>query len=457
METTETIGELPTHWYSAVPDLPRDLPDVIDPETREPVGEGYLDKLFVSELARREFSRERFLPIPNELREVYSIWRPTPLVRAHRLERELNTPAKIYYKNEAVSPSGSHKPNTAVVQAYYAREEGVDGLITNTTAGQWGSALALGCSIFDLKSRIYMARAAYKQKPYRKTLMEVWGGEVFESPSDNTEAGRELLEEDPEHPGSIGIAKAEAIEDAMRNQNLKHAVGSVMNFVLANQTVIGQEAKTQLEEHEDYPDTVIGCVGGGSNFSGLFWPFYHDLVAGKAPNEIEFIAAESSASPRLTQGEYVYDHGDTMRQTPLFKMYTVGHTYVPPPIHTGGLRVHGVAPTLSILLDEGIVEPRAYDQIEVFEAAMLFARKEGTLPAPESAHAIKAVIEEAREAKREGEERVILYNQCGHGLLDMTSYQEYLEGQLEPNDADIEEVEESLKTVKNLYPWTAQE
>lgn len=444
---------IPLEWYNIVPDLPRKLPPVIDPRTRGMADKKYLHRLYPDELARHEYSSERFIPIPPEVRAVYAMWRPTPLVRARRLEKALGTPARIYYKNESVSPSGSHKANAAVAQAFFAKKEGVERLVTSTTAGQWGTALAFACAVFGVKCTIYMSRSSYDEKPYRKDLAAAWGAEIFASPSRNTAIGREILAKNPDDPGTMAIAKSEALEDVMQDPRAKNAVGSIMNFVLASQTVIGQEAQVQLANFGDYPDLIVGCVGGGSNFSGIFWPFYGDSVSGSNPKPVDFLAAESSAVPKLTKGEYIYDHADIMKSSPLFKMYTAGHNFVPPPIHTGGLRVHGTAPTLSLLANEGVVRSVAYDQLEVFQAASLFSRTEGILPAPESAHAIKAVMDEALECKRTSREKVILFNLCGHGLLDIEAYTEYYSGKMTPNNADPAEVKRSLDEVKGLYPW----
>lgn len=451
--TLEQSVEIPREWYNIVPDLPKKMPPVIDPQTRQVADKKLLHRLFIDELARHEYSGERFIPIPDEVRRVYAIWRPTPLVRAWRLERKLNTPAKIYYKNETVSPPGSHKANAAVAQAYFAGKQGIDRLVTSTTAGQWGTALAFGCSIFGVKCRIYMSRSSYDGKPYRKDLAEMWGAEIFASPSNRTSVGKRLLAEDPNGPGTMSIAKSEALEDARGDPNARNSVGSIMNFVLATQTVVGEEAMVQLQSLGEYPDMLVGCVGGGSNFSGLFWPFYRDVVSKKNPKEVELIGVESTAAPRLTKGEYIYDHADIMRTSPLFKMYTIGHSFVPPTIHSGGLRVHGSAPTLSLLAHEGIVKAVAYNQLEVFEAASLFAEVEGILPAPESAHAIKAVMDEARRCKEEREEKVILFNLCGHGLLDIEAYREYKTGKMQPGDADLASIRRALSEVKSLYPW----
>ena len=356
-------------------------------------------------------------------REVYLIWRPTPLVRAKRLEEFLKTPARIYYKFEGVSPPGSHKPNTAVAQLYYASKEGAVRVTTETGAGQWGSSVAFASALFGIK--VYMVKSSHFQKPYRRVLMELWGAEVVPSPSDRTEAGKRYLSEDPNHPGSLGIAISEAVEDAVKS-GAKYVLGSVLNHVLIHQTVIGLEAVEQMRQLGDYPDYVVGACGGGSSFSGLFWPFYYEKKSGRAEKDVKFIAVEPAAVPTLTRGEYLYDYGDSAGLTPLIKMYTIGHVYKPPPIHAGGLRYHGCAPTLSLLVDEGEVSAVAYGQKEVFQAAQLFAAVEGVVPAPESAHAVKAAIELALEAKRRGEGATILFNMSGHGLLDLAAYDEYI-------------------------------
>lgn len=442
--------EIPKKWYNVLPDLPESLPPPLDKDGN-PVKKEDLEALFAKELIKQEMSNERWIRIPEEVRDVYRLWRPTPLFRAVRLERYLKTPARIYYKFESVSPAGSHKPNTAVAQAYYNMKEGVERLTTETGAGQWGSALAFGCCMFDLDATVYMVKSSYMQKPYRRVLMELWGAKVYPSPSSNTEFGRKVLEKDPENPGSLGIAISEAIEDALTHENTKYALGSVLNHVLLHQTVIGLEAKRQLEEVDDYPDLIVGCIGGGSSFSGLFWPFYYDRVHKNA--EVEFLAVEPTACPSVTKGVYTYDHGDTARMTPLLKMHTLGHDFIPPPIHAGGLRYHGMAPTLSLLVSKGIVKARAYNQVEVFEAASIFTRTEGHLPAPEPAHAIKAVIDEAIKCRENGEEKTILFLLCGHGHFDMKAYQDYLEGKLPPYEYPSEEIEKSVKRLKELYPW----
>ncbi len=439
---------LPKYWYNVLPDLPEKLPPPLNPITKEPMGVKDLEVLFPKEMAKQEFSMDRWIPIPDELREVYLLWRPTPLVRAYKLERFLKTPARIYYKYEGVSPTGSHKPNTAIVQAYYASKEGINRMTTETGAGQWGSALAFSCNAYDLKSTIYMVKVSYEQKPYRRILMEIWGAEVIPSPSKRTKVGREILEKDPDNPGSLGIAISEAIEDAITHDDTKYALGSVLNFVLLHQTIVGLEAKKQFELIDDYPDIIIGCVGGGSNFAGIFLPFYYDRVHKKI--DVRFLAVESTACPSLTKGYYTYDYGDTARLTPLLKMYTLGHTFIPPPIHAGGLRYHGSAPILSLLVSKGIVESVAYNQVEVFEAARIFARTEGIVPAPESAHAVKAAIDIALDAKRKNEEVVILFNLSGHGLLDLKAYDEFLRGKLKPYYYPAEEVRKSIELLSKI-------
>ncbi|MEM0381528.1 MAG: TrpB-like pyridoxal phosphate-dependent enzyme [Nitrososphaerota archaeon] len=444
--------DLPTEWYNILPDLPKPLPPPIDPATRSP-GPGVLPRLFTKEQLNQEMSNERWIKIPEDVREAYRLWRPTPLIRAVRLEKALKTPSRIYYKYEGVSPPGSHKPNTAVAQAYYYMKEGVERVTTETGAGQWGSALAFACMLFGLKTTVYMVRASYDQKPYRRILMHAWGAEVLASPSERTEFGRRVLKSDPNNPGSLGIAISEAIEDALSHENVKYSIGSVANHVLMHQTIQGLEAKKQLESIGEYPDIVAGCVGGGSSFSGLFWPFYYDLVTKKAPKNVKFVGTEPTACPTMTKGIYTYDFGDTARLTPMLPMYTLGSDFIPPPIHAGGLRYHGDAPTLCLLLKEGYIEPRAYNQVEVFEAATIFARTEGIIPAPEPSHTIKYVIDEALRCKRTGEEKVILFNLCGHGHFDLQAYQEFFEGKLQPWEYPEEAVKRSIERLLSEYPW----
>ncbi len=444
--------EIPKQWYCILPDMPKPMPPFIETEKRAP-GPGIVPLIFPKEIIGQEMSKERWINIPEEVREVYSLWRPTPIFRATRLEKALKTPARIYYKYEGVSPSGSHKPNTAVPQAYYNMKEGKERMATETGAGQWGSALAFGCGTFDIGCTVYMVKVSYNQKPYRRILMELYGATVHASPSDKTEAGRKILAEDPDNPGSLGIAISEAVEDALTHEEANYGIGSVFNHVLLHQTVIGQEAKKQLELVDDYPDVIVGCIGGGSSFSGLFWPFYYDKVSGKAPKDLRFIATEATACPSITKGEYMYDHGDTARITPLVKMHTLGHNFIPPPIHSGGLRYHGIAPTLSVLHSEKMLETKAYNQVEVFDAARLFVKTEGTVPAPEPTHAIKGVIDEALRCKETGEEKTILFLLCGHGHFDMQAYDDYLQGKLLPYTYPEEEVQKAMKKLRELYPW----
>ncbi|NJE47027.1 TrpB-like pyridoxal phosphate-dependent enzyme [Thermococcus sp. GR7] len=422
-------SKMPKRWYNILPDLPEPLAPPLDPETDEPMESEKLLRIFASELVKQEMSMERYIDIPKKVRELYAkIGRPTPLFRATNLEKALKTPARIYFKYEGATVTGSHKINTALAQAYYAKKQGIERLVTETGAGQWGTALSLAGALMGINVRVYMARASFYQKPYRKTIMRLYGAEIYPSPSDRTEIGRKFLSEDPNHPGGLGIAISEAIEDVLRDEKARYALGSVLNHVLMHQTVIGLEAKEQMKEFED-PDVIIGCVGGGSNFAGLAYPFVKDRLDGKA--DYEFIAVEPRAAPSMTRGVYTYDYGDSGGLTPKMKMHTLGHTYYVPPIHAGGLRYHGLAPTLSILINHGIVRPVAYHQTEIFEAARLFARAEGIVPAPESAHAVKAAIDRALKAKEEGKEEVILFNLSGHGLLDLKGYEDFLDGKLE--------------------------
>jgi len=440
--------EIPKQWYNILPDLPKLLPPPLHPVTGKPLTVKDLEPIFPKSLILQEMSSNRWIPIPDEVLEIYKLWRPTPLIRAIRLEKFLGTPAKIYYKYEGVSPPGSHKPNTAVAQAYYNFKEGVKRLTTETGAGQWGSALAFSTMLFGLKATIYMVKISYEQKPYRKTLMQIWGGEVIPSPSSRTESGKKILEKDPDNPGSLGIAISEAVEDAAKNVDTKYSLGSVLNHVLLHQTIIGQEALKQLESINEYPDIVIGCVGGGSNFAGLAYPFYYMNSSKKSDKKARLLAVEPKACPSMTKGEYLYDFGDTAGLTPLVKMYTLGHNFIPPPIHAGGLRYHGAAPSLSLLKNEGIVESVAYNQVEVFTAAHIFAKTEGIVIAPETAHAVKAVIDKAIEAKEKNKEITILFNLSGHGLLDLSSYEKYLKKELLPYKYPEEKIRENIERVK---------
>jgi len=441
-------SEIPEAWYNIQADLPGPLPPPLDPQTKRPIEPEKLLTIFPKALIEQEVSTERWIPIPEEVRRIYSLWRPTPLVRARRLEEYLKTPARIYYKNEMVSPPGSHKPNTAVAQAYFNREEGIRRLTTETGAGQWGSALAFACNLFGLECTVYMVRVSYEQKPYRKVLMQIWGAEVIPSPSERTEAGRKILAEDPNSPGSLGIAISEAIEDAATHEDTKYSLGSVLNHVLLHQTVVGLEARKQFELVGDWPDILVGCIGGGSNFAGFSFPFLMDKLQGR--REVRAIAVEPTACPSTTKGQYRYDFGDTARTTPLLKMHTLGHTFVPPPVHAGGLRYHGMAPLVSLLIERGVMESRAYNQNEVFEAAVLWAKTEGFLPAPETAHAIKAAVDEAIRCREEGKEEVIALNFSGHGHFDIAAYQAYLDGELPDYEYPEEKVKEALKFVPEV-------
>ena len=442
-------NEIPKAWYNVQADLPTPLDPPLNPSTKEPIGPDALARIFPMELIKQEVSRERWIKIPEEVREVYRLWRPTPLYRARRLEKLLKTPAKIYYKWEGVSPPGSHKPNTAVAQAYYNMKEGVERLTTETGAGQWGSALAFGTMLFGLKCTVYMVKVSYEQKPYRRVLMETWGAECVPSPSTRTEYGKSVLKEDPKCPGSLGIAISEAIEDAASHENTKYSLGSVLNHVLLHQTVVGLEAKQQMEIAGEYPDVVFGCVGGGSNFSGLAFPFIADKLSGKKP-ELRAVSCEPRACPTLTKGIYTYDFGDTAAMTPLLKMHTLGHTFVPPPIHSGGLRYHGDAPLLCKLTKEGYMEAAAYHQNEVFEAAKLFAKAEGFVVAPETAHAVKGVVDEALRCKETGEEKVILFNNSGHGHFDLAAWDAFLHGKLVDYEYPKELVEEAIAKIPKV-------
>ena len=435
--------DLPTHWYNLQADLPAPLPPILHPATGQPVGPADLAPLFPMELIKQEVSRERWIEIPEPVREIYRLWRPTPLHRALGLERALRTPARIYYKWEGVSPAGSHKPNTAVAQAYYNKQEGTKRLVTETGAGQWGSALALATRLFDLECKVYMVRVSYDQKPYRRIMMETWGATVVPSPSRDTNAGRAILAAAPDSPGSLGIAISEAVEDAVMREDTKYSLGSVLSHVLMHQTVIGQEAKKQLELAGERADILVGCIGGGSNFSGFAFPFVADKLNGSA-RDLRIIAVEPTAAPSLTRGRYVYDFGDTAMTTPLIKMYTLGHDFIPAPIHAGGLRYHGMAPLVCALYDTGVIEAVAVHQNPTFEAAVTFARSEGFLPAPEAAHAIRVVIDEAERCRESGERKTIAFNLSGHGHFDLGAYEKYFAGSLEDYEYPAEKVRESL-------------
>jgi tryptophan synthase beta chain len=437
---------IPKAWYNIQADLPKPLPPVIHPGTGEPIGPDDLAPLFPMAVIGQEVSQERWIEIPDPVRDIYRLWRPTPFFRARRLERALDTPAHIYYKYEGVSPAGSHKPNTAVAQAFYNKEEGVKGLTTETGAGQWGSSLAMACNLFGLGCEVYMVRVSYEQKPYRRSLMQAFGASVTPSPSDETNAGRSILEQDPDSPGSLGIAISEAVEAAATSGgSKKYSLGSVLNHVLMHQTVIGLETLEQLEMAGEYPDVVVGCIGGGSNFGGFTLPFVQkNLTEGK---KTRVVATEPSAAPSLTKGKYVYDFGDTTMTTPLIKMYTLGHSFIPAPVHAGGLRYHGMAPIVSALYEQGLIECVAYTQNPVFEAAVTFAQAEGIIPAPEASHAIRGAIDEALKAKESGSKTVIAFNLCGHGHFDMSAYDDYFAGKLPEHEYSDAEVEQSLAKV----------
>jgi tryptophan synthase beta chain len=439
-------GDIPTHWYNVVADMPnRPLPP-IDPGTHRPIGPQALAPLFPMALIQQEVSTERWIEIPEPVREIYRQWRPSPLVRAHRLERALDTPARIYYKYEGHSPSGSHKPNTAVAQAYYNAQEGVRRITTETGAGQWGSALAYACQAFGLECQVYMVKVSYEQKPYRKLMMSTWGAEVIASSSPLTEAGRKVLAEDPDSPGSLGIAISEAVEVAAKGgEHTKYSLGSVLNHVLMHQTVIGQEALTQMDMAGELPDVVIAPFGGGSNFAGLAFPFLRlNLVEGR---KIRLLASEPTSAPKLTRGVFRYDFGDTVGMTPLLPMYTLGHTFVPARIHAGGLRYHGAGVVVSQLLKDGLIEAEAVDQLESFEAGVLFARAEGIIPAPEANHAIASALRIARKAKLEGRPTKILFNLCGHGHFDMAAYEAYFAGKLERHELSQAEINAAVSKI----------
>jgi tryptophan synthase beta chain len=433
-------ADMPTHWYNVVADMPTPPPPPLGPDG-QPLPPEALAAIFPEELIEQEVSSERWIPIPDEVQEVLQLWRPSPLFRARRLEKALGTPAKIYYKNEAVSPAGSHKPNTSVAQAYFNKRAGIKRLVTETGAGQWGCALALAGEFFGLEVRVFMVRVSYEQKPYRRSMMKTWGAEIFSSPTDMTASGRQILEADPDSPGSLGIAISEAVEEAASREDTNYALGSVLNHVLLHQTVIGQEARKQLEMVGDYPDKIIACCGGGSNFGGLAFPFFADKAAGK---EVQLIAVEPTSCPTLTKGTYTYDYGDATGLTPLLKMYTLGHDFVPPSIHAGGLRYHGDSALLSQLCHEGFIDAVAIPQIETFQAGVQFARTEGLIPAPESTHAIAATIREAKLCTETGEPKTLLFNLSGHGHFDMSSYDRYFAGELEDYDYPEQAIKDSL-------------
>src|SRR5512134_3682336 len=436
-------SDLPKYWYNINADNPVPPAPVLHPGTLEPVTPDFLAVLFPMDLILQEISTERYIEIPEEVREIYKLYRPTPLIRARQLEKALGTTAHIYYKNESVSPAGSHKPNTAIPQAFYNKKAGTKALTTETGAGQWGSALSLACNYFDLPLEVYMVKVSYNQKPYRRILMETYGAQVYASPTDRTNYGRSLLAENPNNPGSLGIAISEAVEAAATsNGTKKYSLGSVLNHVLLHQTVIGEEALKQMDMANEYPDVVISCIGGGSNFAGIAFPFLRENL--KNGKRTRLLGVEPSAAPSLTKGVYTFDYGDTARMAPVVKMHTLGHDFIPPAIHAGGLRYHGMAPILCGLYDAGHIEAIAVKQKATFEAAVQFARAEGIVPAPESAHAIRAALDEALDAKVKGEKRVILFNLSGHGNFDMTAYESYLSGKLEDYEYPAEAVKEAM-------------
>ena len=445
-ETTKFLlpeSAVPTHWYNIKADMKNVPPPVLHPGTKQPVGPADLAPLFPMDLIMQEVTMDRWVEIPEEVREIYRIWRPSPLHRARRLEKALDTPAHIYYKYEGVSPAGSHKPNTAVAQAYYNKKAGIKRLSTETGAGQWGSSLAMACQFFGLECMVYMVKVSYHQKPYRRILMQTYGANVIPSPSNTTNAGRVMLERDPDSPGSLGIAISEAVEDAAMRSDTNYALGSVLDHVLMHQTVIGQEARAQMEMAGEYPDVVIGCHGGGSNYAGLAFPFLQDKLTGRAP-KLRSLAAEPASCPTLTRGTYAYDFGDTVGMTPLVKMFTLGNDFVPPGIHAGGLRYHGASALVSQLCADQIIEAKAYTQNPCFEAAITFARSEGIIPAPESSHAVRAAIDEALAAREAGQSKVILFNLSGHGHFDLTAYERYMANDLVDEHYPIEMLQAAL-------------
>ncbi len=446
MERTKFIldeKEMPTSWYNILPDLPEPLPPVLHPATGKPVTPDDLAPIFPMALIMQEFSPERYIEIPEEVQAIYRTWRPTVANRAYRLEKALDTPAKIFYKYEGTSQAGSHKPNTAVAQAYYNKKEGVKRLATETGAGQWGSALSMGCMFFGLELKVYMVKISYEQKPYRRILMETWGAKCVPSPSQDTKAGRDILAKDPNCTGSLGIAISEAVEDAATHEGTKYSLGSVLNHVLLHQTIVGEETRKQMEKADAYPDIIVGCIGGGSNFAGQFLPWIRDKISGKKP-DMRIICVEPQAAPSLTKGPYAYDFGDVAGLTPLLKMYTLGHTFVPPPVHAGGLRYHGMAPIICHLHKLGLVEARAEHQLATFKAGVTFARTEGIISAPEPNHNLKVAIDEALACRESGESKTILIAHSGHGHFDLAAYDEYLSGRMQDYEYPEEKVKEAL-------------
>lgn len=441
--------EIPQYWYNILADLPEPLPQVLHPGTKKPIQPEDLAPLFPMELIKQEMSTERYIEIPDEVRDIYRLWRPTTLFRARQLEKVLKTPAKIYYKYEGSSPPGSHKPNTAVAQAYYNKKEGIHRITTETGAGQWGSALAFAGACFDIEIKVYMVRISYDQKPYRRVMMQVWGADCIPSPSEQTKAGRDVLAREPDCPGSLGLAISEAVEEAVSRDDTHYSLGSVLNHVLLHQTVIGLETKKVLEKIDEYPDIVIGCVGGGSNFAGMFLPFMKDKIDGLHP-DLRIINVEPASCPTLTRGPYRYDFGDEAGMTPLLKMYTLGHGFIPPPVHAGGLRYHGMAPIICHLLNLGLVEARAVHQLGTFQAGVDFARSEGIISAPESDHAIRATIDEAIKCRESGEAKTILLALSGHGHVDMAAYQAFFAGKLEDYPYPQDKIEQALRDLPQV-------
>jgi tryptophan synthase beta chain len=439
--------EIPRQWYNIQADLPTPMCPPLHPGTGKPVGPDDLSPVFPMNLIEQEMSTERWIDIPDPVIEKLLLWRPSPLYRARNFEKLLDAPVRIYYKNEGVSPAGSHKPNTAVAQAYYNKVFGIKRLTTETGAGQWGSALSMACQMFGLKCKVFMVRVSYEQKPYRRLMMATWGGECIPSPSDRTQAGRNILAQNPDSPGSLGIAISEAIEDAVGDPNARYALGSVLNHVMLHQTIIGLEAQKQMAKIGEYPDVVMGCAGGGSNFAGLSLPFVCDKIHGK---KVSIVGAEPASCPTLTRGPFAYDFGDTAKTTPLLPMHTLGHDFLPEPIHAGGLRYHGMAPIVSHLLKEQLIEARSYNQIETFSAGVKWARSEGFIPAPETNHAIAAVVQEAERAKAEGKEKVILFNWSGHGIVDLASYDAFLSGNLVQHELSDEDIRKALKSIEGF-------
>lgn len=437
-------NEIPKKWYNIQADLKTPLDPPMHPQTKKPVGPADLEPIFPKELIRQEMCQDRYIDIPEEVRDIYTLWRPSPLFRAHRLEKILKTPAKIYYKYEGVSPPGSHKPNTAIAQAYYNMKEGIERIATETGAGQWGSSLAFATQLFGIECKVYMVRGSYDQKPYRKMMMQTWGATCVPSPSPDTNSGRAILAKDPDTPGSLGIAISEAVEDAATHDNTNYSLGSVLNHVCLHQTIIGQEAQKQLDMVDETADIVIASAGGGSNLAGLCFPFVKDKIDGKNP-DVEIIGVEPAACPSMTRGMYAYDFGDVAGLTPLLKMFTLGHDFIPPSIHAGGLRYHGMAPLVSRLHADQLIDSTSVYQNEVFDAAVMFARAEGIIPAPESAHAIRVAIDKALECKKTGEAKTIIFNNSGHGHFDLSSYEGYFAGSLVDYEYPAELIAESLK------------